>query len=131
MRQDGDKAVCQATAALRRVISPSPLAGEGRERGRTSQLDPSDKAIGRAQAPSPQPSPAGFFSRLGWNDGHSESWAFTEIDRTLSAGLVLGGAAGAGQTTGSAWLGSSMEYPVRIAITWPPGAWASSSATAG
>ncbi|MGA7499435.1 MAG: carbohydrate porin [Isosphaeraceae bacterium] len=33
----------------------------------------------------------GFFSRLGWNDGHSESWAFTEIDRTLSAGLVLGG----------------------------------------
>src|SRR5271157_3697042 len=25
------------------VISPSPLAGEGRERGRTSQLDPSDK----------------------------------------------------------------------------------------
>src|SRR5271157_4592583 len=33
------------------VISPSPLAGEGRERGRTSQLDPSDKAIGRAQPP--------------------------------------------------------------------------------
>ncbi len=28
-------------------------AGEGRERGRTSQLDPSDKAIGRAQPPSP------------------------------------------------------------------------------
>jgi high affinity Mn2+ porin len=33
----------------------------------------------------------GFFGRLGWNDGHSESWAFTEIDRTASAGLVLGG----------------------------------------
>ena len=33
----------------------------------------------------------GFFSRLGWNDGHSESWAFTEIDRTASAGFVLGG----------------------------------------
>ena len=73
----------------------------------------------------------GFFSRLGWNDGHSESWAFTEIDRTLSAGFVWAGAAGAGHTTGSAWLGSSMEYPVRIAITWRPGAWASSSATAG
>ncbi len=27
--------------------------GEGRERGRTSQLDPSDKAFGRAQPPSP------------------------------------------------------------------------------
>jgi len=35
-------------------MSPSPLAGEGRERGRTGQLDPSDKAIGRAQPPSPQ-----------------------------------------------------------------------------
>jgi high affinity Mn2+ porin len=33
----------------------------------------------------------GCFSRLGWNDGHTESWAFTEIDRTASAGLVLGG----------------------------------------
>jgi high affinity Mn2+ porin len=33
----------------------------------------------------------GFFGRLGWNDGHSESWAFTEIDRTLSFGLAMGG----------------------------------------
>ncbi|MBV8076823.1 MAG: carbohydrate porin [Planctomycetaceae bacterium] len=33
----------------------------------------------------------GFLSRLGWNDGHTESWAFTAIDRTASAGLVLGG----------------------------------------
>jgi high affinity Mn2+ porin len=33
----------------------------------------------------------GFFSRLGWNDGHSETWAFTEIDRTATAGLVMGG----------------------------------------
>ncbi len=33
----------------------------------------------------------GFFARLGWNDGHSESWAFTEIDETASAGLALKG----------------------------------------
>ena len=33
----------------------------------------------------------GFFSRLGWNDGHSESWAFTEIDQTATAGFVIGG----------------------------------------
>jgi len=33
----------------------------------------------------------GFFSRLGWNDGHTETWAFTEIDQTASAGLVMGG----------------------------------------
>jgi len=30
----------------------------GRERGYTIQLDPSDRAIGCAQPPSPQPSPA-------------------------------------------------------------------------
>jgi high affinity Mn2+ porin len=33
----------------------------------------------------------GLFSRLGWNDGHSESWAFTEIDRTGALGLLLKG----------------------------------------
>jgi high affinity Mn2+ porin len=33
----------------------------------------------------------GAFGRLGWNDGHTETWAFTEIDRTASAGLVMGG----------------------------------------
>ena len=33
----------------------------------------------------------GMFGRLGWNDGHSESWAFTEIDQTASLGLVMGG----------------------------------------
>jgi high affinity Mn2+ porin len=35
----------------------------------------------------------GFFSRLGWNDGHTETWAFTEIDRTASVGLAMGGRA--------------------------------------
>jgi high affinity Mn2+ porin len=33
----------------------------------------------------------GVFSRLGWDDGHSETWAFTEIDRTASLGLVVKG----------------------------------------
>jgi len=33
----------------------------------------------------------GAFARLGWNDGHSETWAFTEIDRTVSLGLSLKG----------------------------------------
>ncbi|MFB6456627.1 carbohydrate porin [Chitinophaga sp. Hz27] len=32
-----------------------------------------------------------FFCRLGWNDGQYASWAFTEIDRTLSAGLSMKG----------------------------------------
>ena len=33
----------------------------------------------------------GGFLRLGWNDGRSESWAFTEIDSTVSSGLLLKG----------------------------------------
>ena len=33
----------------------------------------------------------GVFGRLGWNDGHSETWAFTEIDQSASLGLSLKG----------------------------------------
>ena len=33
----------------------------------------------------------GIFGRLGWNDGHTESFVFTEIDRTASIGLSLKG----------------------------------------
>ena len=35
----------------------------------------------------------GLFGRLGWNDGHSESFVFTEVDRTASLGLSLRGRA--------------------------------------
>ena len=33
----------------------------------------------------------GFLVRAGWNDGQSETWAFTEIDETAAAGLQLKG----------------------------------------
>lgn len=33
----------------------------------------------------------GFFSRLSWNDGHTEGWAFTDIDQSLSLGVNLKG----------------------------------------
>jgi high affinity Mn2+ porin len=33
----------------------------------------------------------GLFARLGWDDGHTETWAFTEVDRTASLGLLLKG----------------------------------------
>jgi high affinity Mn2+ porin len=33
----------------------------------------------------------GFFARAGWNNGQTESWAFTEIDRTLTCGLQFAG----------------------------------------
>ena len=33
----------------------------------------------------------GAFLRAGWNDGRTETWAFTEVDRTLAAGLAFAG----------------------------------------
>ena len=33
----------------------------------------------------------GFFSRVGWNDGKYATWAFTEIDNTVNAGLSMKG----------------------------------------
>jgi high affinity Mn2+ porin len=33
----------------------------------------------------------GLFARLGWDDGHTETWAFTECDRTASIGMLLNG----------------------------------------
>ena len=33
----------------------------------------------------------GLFMRAGWNNGTTETWAFTEIDRTLSLGMNLKG----------------------------------------
>jgi high affinity Mn2+ porin len=33
----------------------------------------------------------GVFGRLSWNDGHSETWSFTEIDRSLTVGSSVKG----------------------------------------
>ena len=33
----------------------------------------------------------GAFTRLSWNDGHTESWAFTEIDRSAALGVTQNG----------------------------------------
>jgi high affinity Mn2+ porin len=33
----------------------------------------------------------GFFTRASWNDGKNETWAFTEIDHSASAGVVIQG----------------------------------------
>ncbi|MDR3607870.1 MAG: carbohydrate porin [Oligoflexia bacterium] len=35
----------------------------------------------------------GVFSRIGWNDGATETWAFTEVDRAFSIGASLKGGA--------------------------------------
>jgi high affinity Mn2+ porin len=34
----------------------------------------------------------GVFSRLGWSDGHTEAWAYSDVDRTASLGLSVKGA---------------------------------------
>ncbi len=34
---------------------------------------------------------SGLFARLSWNDGKTATWAFTEIDRSLSVGTFLAG----------------------------------------
>ena len=34
---------------------------------------------------------SGMFARLSWNDGKTATWAFTEIDRSLSAGVFVAG----------------------------------------
>jgi high affinity Mn2+ porin len=56
----------------------------------------------------------GAFLRLGWNDGKTETWAFTEIDRTISLGLSLKGElwGRAGDTLGGAGIlnGLSKEH---------------------
>lgn len=33
----------------------------------------------------------GIFARLSWNDGRTQNWMFTEMDRAISAGLALRG----------------------------------------
>ena len=35
--------------------------------------------------------PIRVFARLGWNDGHNESFAYTEVDRTAEFGFDVGG----------------------------------------
>ncbi len=53
----------------------------------------------------------GVFARLGYNDGHNETWFFTEIDRSLSFGAVLKGTQWkrADDELGLAFIGSGLS----------------------
>lgn len=53
----------------------------------------------------------GVFGRLGWDNGSTETWAFTEIDRSLSAGALLKGTSwGRGlDTLGAALIWSKLQ----------------------
>ena len=57
----------------------------------------------------------GLFSRLSWNDGRSQSWMYTQMDRAISAGAAIRGEAWgrAGDTVGIAanlgWISSAQR----------------------
>lgn len=57
----------------------------------------------------------GAFFKASWNDGHNETWMFTEIDRSLSAGLSLDGTRWkrAGDNIGLAYVASGISKPHR------------------
>lgn len=58
---------------------------------------------------------AGAFVRASRHDGETETYAFTEIDRSLSAGFVLDGAlwGGGGDTVGLAFVRNGLSGPHR------------------
>ena len=57
----------------------------------------------------------GMFARIGFNDGHAESWAFTEIDRTVTAGVSVKGShwGRANDTLGVAGIVDGLSAPHR------------------
>ena len=97
----------------------------------------------------------GVFARLGWNDGQEETWAYTEMDQTVSGGMsvrgslwsrpsdtvgvagVLGGisaehraylaAGGSGFMLGGGLPGYALEKAIEIYYAW--GFWRACSAT--
>jgi hypothetical protein len=57
----------------------------------------------------------GAFARVGWNDGATETWCFTEIDRTASAGVLIKGGQWqrADDTVGVAAVANGLSGPHR------------------
>lgn len=58
---------------------------------------------------------AGCFLRAGWSDGNNETWAFTEIDRSVSGGISMTGAKWKRKkdNLGIAWVVSGLSKPHR------------------
>jgi high affinity Mn2+ porin len=81
-----------AMGTYRNAIDQAHLTGSAPEIDRTgSYCSKYGFVISAEQALG---SPAGLFSRFSWNDGETETWAFTEIDRSFHAGVT---------TRGDAW----------------------------
>jgi hypothetical protein len=79
--QDGLEAIKTGNTALLSVFSGNAegLAYGGRKTGLYLNLEQG------------LTNDLGFFARGGWNDGKDATWAFTEIDQTITAGLSLKG----------------------------------------
>lgn len=57
----------------------------------------------------------GVFAKASWNDGHTETWFFTEIDRSITLGGVLNGRKWnrGDDEAGLAFIGNSLSAPHR------------------
>lgn len=79
----GDYAQALATAAA--TGAAPDIAGDGR-RGRRKH-----GYVVNAELPLADDGETGLFARWGWNDGHAQSFAYTEAERALSVGLQWSG----------------------------------------
>ena len=54
----------------------------------------------------------GVFSRLGWSDGHTEAWVYSDVDRSVSLGTSIKGTAWhrADDTVGLAGVASGLSH---------------------
>lgn len=71
---------------------------EGQETGTTPSLlaveNPRNTKYGfglNFEQPLADGGDTGIFGRLGWNDGHNETYAYTEVDRNVSLGVQVSG----------------------------------------
>lgn len=71
-----------ATSIARATGQPADISGVRQYRGRAGISANLEQQITRD---------IDFFARAGWADGNSESFAFTDIDRTVAAGIVVNG----------------------------------------
>jgi hypothetical protein len=73
----------------------------------------------------------GVFGRYGWNDGKTETWAFTEIDRSLGGGISINGKLWKRKRDQVGVAGARNYISGDRRFSLPKAAWASSLAMAG
>ena len=73
----------------------------------------------------------GVFSRYGWSDGKTETWAFMQIDRLISGGVYVNGRFWKRSVDQIGVAAVRNTFPEISAISWQKVEWASSSVPAG